>query len=336
MSFRLLHVAVPADRLADVGEIIAAAERDHGHIDRIDVRTDGGRATMVLLVPSDASEGLLDKIEDAVGGAEAFRVVVQQVEATLPQPREEEPDPKTPEPEPETKSTLGRVSRAEIVDDVARMVQLNPVFLAYVVLSAVVAAIGLYRDNVAVLVGAMVIAPLLGPNMALAVATSLGDPVLGQKALRINGVGVGVAATLAVLVGFALPCNPNSVELSARIGVAASDVVLALAAGGAGAMAVTSGAPTSLVGVMVAVALMPPLVAAGILVGGGYIGLGMRALHLVAVNVISVNLAAVVTFRLQGIRPRQWWEKERARRAGRWALLVWGGLLCILVLLMRV
>ncbi|MEZ5967020.1 MAG: TIGR00341 family protein [Planctomycetota bacterium] len=335
MSFRLLHLALPDQRFAEVADVVSVFQREHERVDRLQVHRDGDRASMLVLVPAEVSEALLDKIEDAVGRAEGFRVVVQQVEATLPAPADHgESDAK--EQPGEAKPTVGRVSRAEIVDDVARMVQLTPVFFAYVVLSAVVSAIGLYRDNVAVLVGAMVIAPLLGPNMALAVATALGDPKLGERALRINALGVVIAAALAVALGFLFPCDPNSAEIRARIGVASSDVVLALAAGGAGAIAVTSGAPTSLVGVMVAVALMPPLVAAGVLVGSGYVSLGMHALHLVAVNVISVNLAAVVTFQLQGIRPRQWWEKERARRAARWALLIWGALLVVLLVLMQV
>ena len=66
---------------------------------------------------------------------------------------------------------------------------------------------------------------------------------------------------------------------------------------------------------MVAVALMPPLVACGMLLGEGKWLLSLGALLLVAANVICVNIAGVATFALQGVRPRTWWEAKKAKNA---------------------
>jgi uncharacterized membrane protein len=74
---------------------------------------------------------------------------------------------------------------------------------------------------------------------------------------------------------------------------------------------------------MVAVALLPPLVTFGMLLGAGKLSLARGALLLTAANVICVNLAGVATFVAQGVRPRTWWEADRARRATRNATLVW-------------
>jgi uncharacterized membrane protein len=88
---------------------------------------------------------------------------------------------------------------------------------------------------------------------------------------------------------------------------------------------------------MVAVALMPPLVAFGMLLGSGYAMASLGPLLLLATNIISLNLAAVATFVLKGIRPRTWWEAERAKAATRRAYLVWGVLmLALTVLIWRV
>ncbi|MHC4493145.1 MAG: TIGR00341 family protein, partial [Planctomycetota bacterium] len=110
---------------------------------------------------------MLDVLERQFTGTEGFRVILLPVEATIPRPPEPEP-----EPEPPPRS---RVGREELLDDLASGTRITTVYLALVVLSTIVAAVGLMRDNVAVVIGAMVIAPLLTPNVALALATALGD-----------------------------------------------------------------------------------------------------------------------------------------------------------------
>ena len=92
------------------------------------------------------------------------------------------------------------------------------------------------------------------------------------------------------------------------------------------------GLPSALIGVMVAVALLPPLVTFGMLLGlrlsrtctGG-------ALLLLSVNIICVNLAGVATFLFQGVRPRTWWEENRAKKSTRIAIFIWTLLLLILI-----
>jgi uncharacterized hydrophobic protein (TIGR00341 family) len=119
-------------------------------------------------------------------------------------------------------------------------------------------------------------------------------------------------------------------ELLSRTDVRLTDIALALAAGTAGALAFTSGVHTPLVGVMVAVALLPPLVATGIFVGLQQWPASASAALLFLTNLICVNVAAVGTFLAFGIHPRTWWEADRARRAARQALVVWIALLVLL------
>lgn len=85
---------------------------------------------------------------------------------------------------------------------------------------------------------------------------------------------------------------------------------------------------------MVAVALMPPPVAVGMLAGSGQFIAAMGALMLFAVNLICVNLAGVVTFIIQGVRPRTWWEAERAKKATIKAAIIWGALLFALIIIL--
>ena len=78
--------------------------------------------------------------------------------------------------------------------------QITPIYIALAMLSVVVAAIGLLRDNFAILIGAMVIAPVLARNAALALATTLGDVRLAQRAIKTNAAGTLAAGAIAVLI----------------------------------------------------------------------------------------------------------------------------------------
>ena len=227
-----------------------------------------------------------------------------------------------------------RLSREELYQDLSEAGRLSPVYLVTTGLATVVAAAGLIRGDVAVIIGAMVIAPLLGPNVALALGSTLGDPELVRRALRAILWGLAVAFGLSLLMGLVFPVDPAVPELARRTRVGLSDLALALAAGSAGSLAYTTGLPTAVIGVMVAVALLPPLVVTGLMVGAGEMGMALGAAMLVVTNVTAVNLAGVATFLAQKIRPRSWWEAERARKATRMALVIWLGMLALLVLIM--
>lgn len=286
------------------------------------------RFNLRVLVESDHAESVVTALDKGFGHHAEFRLTLQAVEATLPVPEEKEPvkDKAAAEP-PE------RVACMELVAAMSEGVKLSRTFFLTVFLSTVVAAVGLIRNNVAVVIGAMVIAPLLTPNMALALGTTLGDRKLSGHAVRSNLTGLLVALVLAVLMGIWVPFDPATPEMAGRTVVTLGDVALALAAGAAGALAFTSGVSAALVGVMVAVALLPPLVTGGLLIGSGQWTAGGQAMLLLLTNIICVNLAGVGTFLLQGIRPTHYWQEKRAARMVRIALTLWIALLMILVVL---
>jgi uncharacterized hydrophobic protein (TIGR00341 family) len=277
-----------------------------------------GDALLVeVVVRTEEAEPLLDLLEQRFGGTPEFRALVLRVHATVPAVPEKEPEPAA---EPEEKPP-GRVARAEIQNELASGIDVGPVFLATVFLSSVIAATGLMRDNVAVVIGAMVVAPLLTPMMALAFAVTVGDLEFGHKAVRTIVIGAGLSFLLAVLMGWLVPGETTG-EILSRTQPHWSDLLLALASGAAGALAFTSGVSGSLVGVMVAVALLPPLVVAGMLLGRGEFAGAFGGATLLAINAISVVLAGALSFAWRGLRPRTWWEKEKARRSFRRAVLV--------------
>ena len=111
-------------------------------------------------------------------------------------------------------------------------------------------------------------------------------------------------------------------------------VALALASGAAATLSLTTGLSSVLVGVMVAVALLPPAATLGLMLGSGHAAQAIGAALLLAVNIVSVNLAAKLVFLIKGVRPRTWVEKDKARRAMLSYITVWVVTLIILIIVM--
>jgi len=334
MPLRMLEIAVPRERQDEVAEILDRSEKINSW--RLEVSQSASVFHAVL--PASGAEQLMDSIEEACVGYPDMRMVLLPVEGAVPRvetesPKEEAKDGE-PKAEEETKKDKWRVSREELYADALDGAELSPSFLALIALAAVVASVGLLRDNVAVVIGAMVIAPLFGPNTALAVGTTLGDPRLIVNGSKTLAAGFALAFAVSAAVGLIFEADPEIPVLASRTLVTYADVTLALAAGAAATFAFTAGRASAVIGVMVAVALLPPIAASGLLIGSRHFAAATGALLLTAVNVICINLAGVAAFVFQGVRPRRWWEAERAKRASRRSGLVWTGLLAALIVLL--
>ena len=206
--------------------------------------------------------------------------------------------------------------------------------LVFIVLASIVAAIGILYDNVAVVIGSMVIAPLLTPSIALSLATTIADVKLAKQAVITSFFGYLTAFIIGIIFGILFSVDVNAPQILSRIDLNLIYVLLAFVAGIAGSLSFIKGIARPLVGVMVAVALLPPIVTSGLLFGSQqWIG-GMGAFLLSSVNVVGINLAGVVTFLSQGISPKKWWEKEKAKKMTIASLILWIVLLLVLVMLM--
>lgn len=278
------------------------------------------RQSIRILVDDGRRQAVLDRLQDLLATTSNPLIVVLPVEVVLPRPEVSKvpADSKTPNAKKSSGST-----REELYNQIEKGARLDGNFVILAALSTVVAAIGLLENNVAVVVGAMVIAPLLGPNLALAFAATLGDRDLMRDSLRTNLVGLALAMLLSVGIGFFWPISTPGVEILSRTYVGLDDVVLALASGAAAALSLTSGVASALVGVMVAVALLPPTATLGMLLASSRFELASGAGLLLAVNIVSVNLSANLVFLFKGVRPRTWLEKNKARQSSVLVGLFW-------------
>lgn len=329
MALRLLEVIIPEQHLVEAAELLEQLEIFDFW------QTCGCESNVILniLLQVEKTEALIDALESKYKHLESFRLVLFPLEATFPNLKEIEKKSEETKADDSQRVPI-RVSRQELYNDIFDSSKLTSIYLVMVFLAAVVAAVGLLRDNPAIIIGAMVIAPLLGPNVALSLATTLGDDELGRSAIKTTLSGIIFAFAVSMVLGSFLIVDPLQPEIASRTVVGYGDIVLALAAGAAGALAFTSGVPSTLIGVMVAVALIPPLVVAGLLLGSGFVNKSLDALLLLTTNLICINISGIMTFLLQGIRPVSWWEASKAKRATRKAILLWMFLLIVLVVLL--
>ena len=276
-----------------------------------------------------AEENMLDfnNFQKDICKNENFRLVVLPVEASLPPIQEKEVESSAEE----IHNITPRISRDELYEDLAEGSKLNLIYVIMVALSTIVAAIGLIRNDVTIIIGAMLIAPLLSPNVALALACVLGHRELAKHSLKTIATGIAIACVLSIILGSIFEIDPNIAQIASRTHVGLSDLILALIVGTAGALSFTTGVSSVVVGVMVAVALLPPLVVTGLLLGAGNARAAFGSLMLIVMNVTCINLSAMLTFLAQKIRPRTWWEEKRAHQASRTAAFIWIGMLIILI-----
>ncbi|WP_019504871.1 TIGR00341 family protein [Pleurocapsa sp. PCC 7319] len=224
-----------------------------------------------------------------------------------------------------------RVDQQEVYTQISQGIRLDTTEISLVILSTVIAAIGLVQGSEVVIIGAMVIAPLLKPNMALAVATTFGDLSLAIKTIKVGLTEIVISLLLSILLGILVPVNLGMNEIAIRTSVNLSDVVLAFASGVAGAISLTVDEQKAVVGVMVSVALLPPLVVLGMLIGSQLWQPAIETAVLVSTNIVCLNLAAIATFWLRDVRPQQWWQKFQASKITGIATTFWLVILAILI-----
>ena len=305
-------------------------------IDFWTVNLDDAHVQHNIVTRNNKVEQIIDKLDDRYRHHDEYRLVMTKLGISLPEPKPDESS-QTEESNSKKSSSPGNrtVSRQELVATLSSSTQLNSTYIMMLLLSVAVAIVGLLNNNIAVVIAAMVIAPLLGPNITLALATSMVDYSLGWRAVTVGSIGAAIALIIAVILGYTLPIESlNSIEIMNRTKISYGDFILALAAGAAGTLAFTTGGSGTLIGVMVAVALLPPLLVFGLKIGSGETQQAIGAGFLFTVNFIGVNLAAALTFVAQGIRPQGWWQADKARKASviaisMWAILLIGMLLAI-------
>ena len=184
------------------------------------------------------------------------------------------------------------------------------------ILSVAIATLAILQDSTAVVIGAMLIAPLMTPIMGTAAAIVNGWR--GRMTSSLGLVAVSVAAAIAVAWMIAtwapalVPTATNG-QISSRVSPTLLDMAIAIAAGAAGAYAtVDERVSASLPGVAIAVALVPPLGVVGVTLRAGLYDDAIGAFLLFGTNFVSIILASILVFFLTGFSPvRRFIDEQR-------------------------
>nr|WP_317176088.1 TIGR00341 family protein [Halovivax sp. KZCA124] len=202
---------------------------------------------------------------------------------------------------------------------------LTPRFSTYVVmmvLSMFVATAGLLLDSPAVVVGSMVIAPLIGPALGASVGTVINDHALFRRAIKQQAIGLSVGVVTATVFAFVIRTTGlvppmtdlfDISEIEGRLTPDLLSLVIAIGAGVAGAWTLTAGTSVALVGVMMAVAVVPPLGVVGIGIAWGFPSVALAASVLVLVNMLTINITSLAVLWYKGYRPESWFQQNEAR-----------------------
>ncbi|RCW69623.1 TIGR00341 family protein [Saliterribacillus persicus] len=278
-----------------------------------------------VLIDKRYTEEVLNFLEKQAGESDDTRALLYNISTYIPRIEEdEEPvqnDSTKEEDEEDNQAEIIRASRQELYSVVGNSSKVTINFTWMLVLSSIVATAGIVKDSAAIVIGAMVIAPLIGPFTAIAFSSILGDFKLMKRSSLTAFYGLSLPIFIAIIFGFVFPLPYNSHEFAARTNVELMDIIVAIAAGAAGALSFIKRVSEALVGVMVSVALLPPAVVLGMTIGDrAWNFVGTPSL-LLLVNVMAILLSAIIVFWVSGIKPTKWNEIQAANTSKVYSLI---------------
>ncbi|WP_071394562.1 TIGR00341 family protein [Bacillus tuaregi] len=194
--------------------------------------------------------------------------------------------------------------KGDVRDKITKKIQADSqpdtYYYIMVVLSCSVATYGLLSNSTAVIIGAMLIAPLMNPILGGGLALITGNNYLLKVTIKAELIGAFIAIVLSTLLTLLLPVSGLTPEILARTEPTLIDLIIALASGAAGTYAICYRSGATLPGVAIATALMPPLCVVGISLAKQEYQLAGGALLLFIANMIAINVIAIVIFKFAG------------------------------------
>lgn len=223
-----------------------------------------------------------------------------------------------------------------VVQPLEQYLKPNINIVTLIIISITVALAGLFLNNEAIIVGSMILSPMLGPINAVTANSSLGrmkKALLAEVTLfLLVGISIGSSALFTVILGHFTSLHLTPAILI-RIKVNLFDMVVAIALGIAGSLAIQTKLPEALVGVAVAAALVPPLAVSGLSLALGLYSDFIGSFLLAMIYLFGLEVGGILTLILKGFTPRRYWEASKARKYRIRALLLFSIILVIMLIL---
>ncbi len=278
MARHLLYVRTEASRAPSVLGVM----EDQG-LKPLVLRSSADELYLVVPVDTAEADRLLVELKPALGAEDWLALDTP----AWTYPEAEAGESEEPTPAEELESSLDQVAR------------LTPWYLFLTASAAAIAFAGLVRDDVLLVLASMIIAPLMGPLLALGFGLLWRHKQLALRAAVTAALGAALAWltawALAWLISHWAAIEPGR-QLLSRSAPNLFDLVLALITGAVGAYSFIRGQGPTLVGVMVAIALLPPLVASGVFTAIGQGSAAGGAFYLALVNAVALLFTAALGY----------------------------------------
>lgn len=196
------------------------------------------------------------------------------------------------------------VNHREVISDLVQRAEMTGGYLSSIILANLIALLGLLTNSATVVIGAMLISPLMGPIFSLGLAFTMGDLVLSRRALRTIVSSILLTVVVAALFTLLSPLKGATGEILARTRPNVYDLLIAVFAGTAGALALCTRKNYlfTTTGVAVATAVIPPLSVVGYGLGTWQPGLAAGGFLLFFTNLVAIVISSNVVFYLYRFR----------------------------------
>lgn len=198
----------------------------------------------------------------------------------------------------------GEIRHQDVISDLVQRTELSGSYLSSIMFANLIALLGLLTNSVAVVIGAMLISPLMGPIFSLGLAFTMGDLVLSRRALRNIAFSILLTVSVAALFTLLSPLKGATHEILSRTRPNVYDLLIAAFAGTAGALALCTRKNYlfTTTGVAVATAVIPPLSVVGYGVGTWQFGIAAGGFLLFFTNLVAIVISSDVVFYLYGFK----------------------------------
>ena len=326
---RLLQLSVPEEQRDAVLDTIR--DRELGHVVTAGAGEGEGNVIINVVVPADAVEYVLGDLTEAGYDRSGYTVSLDAEFASFTG---------IDEVQNRWANTPNKIAPATLRSKAKDMRLNTRSYLWMMVLSAIVAVAGLLLSSPAVVVGSMVIAPIVSPSLTAIVGGVRNDRDMLLDSIHQQALGLGVSIVVAIL--FAVLVRESSVVpialdvkqmalVAPRMSPTILSAAVGVAAGSAGAWGLATKGQVSIVGVMIAAALIPTAAAVGIGVAWGNPVVAVGALLLLVLNVLAINVGGAATLFYLGYRPDEIDESLFSIDRAREAVVVGGTVLLVVV-----
>ncbi len=305
-----IQVTVPAaegeDIVKNLIEVVSPSQIEH-------IKGSDHSLILITIIPT-RTGFVLEHLSDLGIGRVKGRITITEIEATIPRTRTRKQD-----------KLLRRISIEELEQKVHSLSKLDFNFIAWTILSSILAAMGLIGDDYVTLIASMIVAPLMGPIVGIAFGALTSNQKILREGLLSEAVGVFISIFIGFVIGltYQLTQNEPSAFIIARGEPNIINLIIAIASGLTAGICFVSGTSLILIGVAAAAALLPVTVNIGIAIGMFQWNTALGSLILFVTNVACVFLGCLLVFIIRKVEPPQAVKKIKAKRSMKFQIIAW-------------